>query len=200
MVAQVDEQHAAMVADAMAPARQPHGLADVALAQRAAGVGAIAMHGHSWAVPAAILGWGWERAGGARKAHGGSALSRQALDRPRPNLHTGLSSSAHVEIKTSEKAQAGRSRHDHGRGHGGGADRAWPRHRLCAAGRAQRPSVRRASSARASACGSCIPATSRARPIWRWGRRSRPASRRPMRWCRGRACSIPARRCSPPTA
>ena len=38
MVAQVDEQHAAMVADAVAPAGQPHGLADVALAQRAAGV------------------------------------------------------------------------------------------------------------------------------------------------------------------
>ena len=45
MVAQIDEQHAAMVADAMAPARQPDGLADVALAERAAGVGPVAMHG-----------------------------------------------------------------------------------------------------------------------------------------------------------
>ena len=33
MVAQIDEQHAAMVADAVAPARQAHRLADVALAQ-----------------------------------------------------------------------------------------------------------------------------------------------------------------------
>jgi acetolactate synthase-1/2/3 large subunit len=29
---------------------------------------------------------------------------------------------------------------------------------------------------------------------------SRPAARRPMRWCRARACSIPARPCSPPMA
>ncbi len=38
MVAQVDEQHAAMIADAVAPTRQPHGLADVAFAQSAAGM------------------------------------------------------------------------------------------------------------------------------------------------------------------
>ena len=38
MVAQVDEQHAAMVADAVAPARQPHDLADIAVAKRAAGM------------------------------------------------------------------------------------------------------------------------------------------------------------------
>ena len=44
MVAQVDEQHAAMVADAVAPAGQPHVLADVAVAERAAGVGAVAVH------------------------------------------------------------------------------------------------------------------------------------------------------------
>ena len=44
VVAQVDEQQAAVVADAMAPAGQPHVLADVALAKRAAGVGAIAVH------------------------------------------------------------------------------------------------------------------------------------------------------------
>ena len=47
MVAQVDEQHAAMVANPVAPARQTDILADVAFAQRAAGVGTIAMHGHS---------------------------------------------------------------------------------------------------------------------------------------------------------
>ncbi len=38
MVAQIDEQHPAMIADAVAPARQPHGLADVGFAERAAGM------------------------------------------------------------------------------------------------------------------------------------------------------------------
>ena len=45
MVAQVDEQHAAMVADAMTPARQANGFADIALAERAAGMGPVTMHG-----------------------------------------------------------------------------------------------------------------------------------------------------------
>ena len=45
MVAQVDEQHATMVADAMAPAGQPDRLSDVAVAERAAGMGPVAMHG-----------------------------------------------------------------------------------------------------------------------------------------------------------
>ena len=44
MVAQIDEQHAAVVADAMAPAGQPDLGADVAVAKRAAGMGAVAMH------------------------------------------------------------------------------------------------------------------------------------------------------------
>jgi len=44
MVAQIDEQDAAMVADAVAPAGQPDGLADVIFAEGAAGVGTIAMH------------------------------------------------------------------------------------------------------------------------------------------------------------
>jgi hypothetical protein len=47
MVAQIDEQHAAMIADAMAPAGKPDLSADVALAERAAGMGAVAMHAHS---------------------------------------------------------------------------------------------------------------------------------------------------------
>ena len=47
MVAQIDEQHPAMVADAMAPARQPNGLADIALTEGAAGVGPVTMHEHS---------------------------------------------------------------------------------------------------------------------------------------------------------
>ena len=45
MVAQIDEQQAAMVANAMAPARQPNGLADMAVAERAAGMGPVTMHG-----------------------------------------------------------------------------------------------------------------------------------------------------------
>ena len=45
MVAQIDEQHAAMVANAMAPARQTNRLVDIALAERAAGVGPVTMHG-----------------------------------------------------------------------------------------------------------------------------------------------------------
>jgi len=38
MVAQIDEQHAAVVADAVAPARQADLGTDVALAERAAGM------------------------------------------------------------------------------------------------------------------------------------------------------------------
>ena len=45
MVAQVDEQHAAVVADAVAPAGQTDGLADHGQPKGAAGVRAIAMHG-----------------------------------------------------------------------------------------------------------------------------------------------------------
>ena len=44
MVAQVDEQHAAVVADAVAPAGKPDLLADLGGGERAAGVGAIAVH------------------------------------------------------------------------------------------------------------------------------------------------------------
>ena len=80
MVAQVDEQHAAVVADAMAPAGQPHLLADVALAKRAAGVGAVAVH--DWLR--------LECGGKAReKRMRGSALSRRAGPRQAGrDLHT----------------------------------------------------------------------------------------------------------------
>src|SRR5208282_479140 len=44
MVAHIDEQHAAMIADAMAPARKPHFAADIARSKRAAGMAAIAVH------------------------------------------------------------------------------------------------------------------------------------------------------------
>ena len=45
MVAQIDEQHAAVVADAMAPAGKPDRLPVLGEAEGAAGVRAIAMHG-----------------------------------------------------------------------------------------------------------------------------------------------------------
>ena len=44
MVAQVDEQHAAVVADAVAPAGEAHGLADQGKPDGATGVRAVAMH------------------------------------------------------------------------------------------------------------------------------------------------------------
>jgi hypothetical protein len=46
MVAQIDEQYAAMVADAVTPAGNADGLADVFFAELAAGVGAIGVHGN----------------------------------------------------------------------------------------------------------------------------------------------------------
>jgi len=47
MIAQIDEQHAAMVADAMAPAGKPDLFADVGLAQFAAFMAAVTVHAHS---------------------------------------------------------------------------------------------------------------------------------------------------------
>jgi hypothetical protein len=45
MIAQVDEQQAAVVADAMAPTRKADSLPVLGKPEGAAGVGAIAMHG-----------------------------------------------------------------------------------------------------------------------------------------------------------
>ena len=71
MVTQVDEQHAAVIADAMTPAGEAHLVADVACAKCATGMGAIAVHegrARSFGcVPA-----------GTRKAHGRGSLSRRA--------------------------------------------------------------------------------------------------------------------------
>ena len=58
MIAQVDEQQAAMVAAAVAPAGKAHGLPDLGEAERAASVGAVSMHGgfvfcRGWATPGA---------------------------------------------------------------------------------------------------------------------------------------------------
>ena len=47
MVAQVDEDQPAMVAAAIDPARQAHGLADIGFAELAAGMGAIGVHGQT---------------------------------------------------------------------------------------------------------------------------------------------------------
>ena len=44
MVAQIDEQHAAVIADAMAPAGQPDVGAVLGEGQGAAGMGAVAVH------------------------------------------------------------------------------------------------------------------------------------------------------------
>jgi hypothetical protein len=44
MVAQVDEEHAAMVADAVAPAGEAHALADFGLAQFSTSVRAVTVH------------------------------------------------------------------------------------------------------------------------------------------------------------
>jgi hypothetical protein len=46
MVAQIDKQQPAMVANAMAPPRQANRLVDMAVAERAAGVGPVTMHGY----------------------------------------------------------------------------------------------------------------------------------------------------------
>jgi uncharacterized protein with gpF-like domain len=45
MVAQIDEQQAAMVADAVAPAGQAHFPSDIRFPQLAAGMRSITMHG-----------------------------------------------------------------------------------------------------------------------------------------------------------
>ena len=44
MVAEIDEQHAAMIADAVAPAGEAHDLTDLALAQFSTGMRAVAVH------------------------------------------------------------------------------------------------------------------------------------------------------------
>src|SRR5262245_13560758 len=68
----------------MHPARQAHGLADVGLVQRAAGVGAIGRG--MWLAPALALGHGltpcWKYdfgSGLSGRAHGGAAKSRLGL-------------------------------------------------------------------------------------------------------------------------
>src|ERR1043165_7735566 len=121
MIAQVDEQHAAVIAHAMHPSGEPHGLADVALAQGAAGVGSIAMHD----CPG-----NWEKARG--KAHAGLDLSRKTAPRqPQGDLPT-----------VAAKPEANNAADDYCRGDRRRADRAWARHDLRAARGAERSSLR----------------------------------------------------------
>src|SRR5262249_4402478 len=68
MVAQVDEQEPAMIADAVAPAGQPRLLPDIAIAKRAAGLCAVAMHESIWTLTGTARG----------QAHAGGGLSRRA--------------------------------------------------------------------------------------------------------------------------
>src|SRR5277367_3858621 len=85
MVAQIDEQHAAMIANAMAPARQPNRLANIALAERAAGMGPVTMHG-------VLKDQCWKVESGAQslpKARGGCTRGRKGRQ---PNAGTDLGS------------------------------------------------------------------------------------------------------------
>jgi hypothetical protein len=51
MIAQIDEQHTAMIALAVNPARQADGLSNMAGAQGAAGVGTVKVHRNSFQSP-----------------------------------------------------------------------------------------------------------------------------------------------------
>src|SRR5262249_23938836 len=88
VVAQVDEEHAAMVADAVDPAGEPHLAADVARAERAAGMGTVTVH---WDLLESGKSLIWRR-----KVHGLPALSRKRipLDSQTPICRVARSSSA----------------------------------------------------------------------------------------------------------
>ena len=151
MVAQIDEQHAAMVADAMAPAGKPDLGADVGsrAARRRYGCGSDAcsippmksVKGRrttTWPSPAC------------------QARPRSAARKPaRPprhdaaDLHTRSQHSIRLGARMQcanrpVKPRPAAPVDDDGRGGRRDAHRPWPRHRLCAAGRAERSLVRRA--------------------------------------------------------
>ncbi len=88
MIAQIDEQEAAMVAHAMHPAGQAHIRAHVGFSEFGAGMAAIAMHGHIIRVLEFVLGRGRNRPGrSARKAHERYDLSRCGTGSARDRLH-----------------------------------------------------------------------------------------------------------------
>ena len=78
MVAQVDEQHAAMVADAVAPAGQADGFADMGFAEIAAGMGAIGVHGGPLQVLQSRK-WIWVRLSGKTGRREGGAVFPKLL-------------------------------------------------------------------------------------------------------------------------
>ena len=203
-------KNAAVVADAVTPAGQPHGLADVGFAERAAGMGAIAMHRRSLKFPADewrfLSGEAGKSAWGSRFVKATPGQARQGSTAQAPNCTLAILASPEAfhaqnqaQDQAPEKAPSGdddddrRSdrRHPH---------RPRPRHGLRPARRAQRSTCSTPCTRPAIGCASSTPATNRVRPTWRWARRWRPANHRPIRWCRAPACSTPARRCSPPTA
>ena len=161
MVAQIDEQHAAMVADAVAPAGKPRRGADMFGAQRAAGMGPIAMH-HS---PR-----GESAAGQGRRLR--SCGSRNLS--PRPTDKTAVASPRWRGADEAEFVAAGISR-----------GRACCKHLRAAAGRCRRcrrcRRQRPQSRPRSWACfaAASIPEAAPARRSPR-DRRTRP---RPDRWC-----------------
>ena len=78
MIAQIDEQQSAVVADAMAPAGEPDGGAVFGEAERAAGVGAIAMHdGLSFSLERRLAGAVTENAPRGKR----EVLTRRGMER-----------------------------------------------------------------------------------------------------------------------
>jgi hypothetical protein len=76
VIAQIDEQHAAVVADTVAPAGEADGLAGMLFAKRAAGMGAVAVHQNL------RLDEGGQRR--AKSAWGSCFVKASGLDRPVP--------------------------------------------------------------------------------------------------------------------
>src|SRR5208283_2176765 len=131
-----DEQHTAMIADTMAPTRQAHLPADVALAEFAAFMAAIAVH------------FQIRRRYGKWRAHKHIAAAALSSGHPAPRQDgANLPLHRNREAGNAEETQdgsAGRKcrNHDHGRRRGRDPDRAWAEHDLRPARGAERPPVR----------------------------------------------------------
>ena len=131
------------------------------------------------------------RAGCVPARRAGPRAGWRARQDMRSHRARGIASSGMAKAR--RKTAGAGAPNDDRRSGGRGAHRARARHDLRAARRAQRRLVRRAVQATPTRSAPSTPATSRAPPIWRSARRSRPASRRPIASCPGRACSIPRR-------
>src|SRR5947209_6945914 len=97
MIPQIDEQHATMIPNAMHPARQPHALADVRIAERAAGMGSVAMHESVFGLLGKARG----------KAHARLCLSRLAAASPSTAIRRSASSENMPQMTTAEAIVAG---------------------------------------------------------------------------------------------